>query len=80
MYIAAAVNVTQRLMPAVKALHDAVAAKSSEWADIVKIGRTHMQDATFARQGRVPFGFRQSSDELVQTEFEQITFVLRSNR
>src|SRR6202023_3365472 len=45
-YIAAAVNVTQRLMPAVKALHDAVAAKGSEWADIVKIGRTHMQDAT----------------------------------
>ena len=46
MYIAAAVNVTQRLIPAVKALHDAIAAKSSEWADIVKIGRTHMQDAT----------------------------------
>src|ERR1700676_546443 len=32
MYIAAAVNVTHRLMPAVKALHDAVAAKSSEWS------------------------------------------------
>src|SRR6202451_2648501 len=46
MYIAAAVNVTERLIPAVKALHDAIAAKSSEWADIVKIGRTHMQDAT----------------------------------
>src|SRR5271163_4429786 len=46
MYIAAAVNVTERLLPAVKALHDAIAAKSSEWADIVKIGRTHMQDAT----------------------------------
>src|SRR3979490_71022 len=46
MYIAAAVNVTQRLMPAVKALHDAIAAKSSDWVDIVKIGRTHMQDAT----------------------------------
>src|ERR1700759_2679758 len=46
MYIAAAVNVTQRLIPAVKALHDAIAAKGSEWADIVKIGRTHMQDAT----------------------------------
>jgi fumarate hydratase, class II len=39
MYIAAAVNVTQRLIPAVKALHDAIAARSSEWADIVKIGR-----------------------------------------
>ncbi len=46
MYIAAAVNVTQRLIPAVKALHDAIAAKAAEWDDIVKIGRTHMQDAT----------------------------------
>jgi fumarate hydratase class II len=46
MYIAAAGNVTQRLMPAVKALHDAIAAKSAKWVDIVKIGRTHMQDAT----------------------------------
>jgi fumarate hydratase, class II len=46
MYIAAAVNVTQRLVPAVKALHDAIAAKAAEWDSIVKIGRTHMQDAT----------------------------------
>jgi fumarate hydratase class II len=46
MYIAAAVNTSGRLVPAVKALHDAIAAKAKEWADIVKIGRTHMQDAT----------------------------------
>ncbi len=46
MYIAAAVNVRQRLIPAVKALHDAIAAKAAEWDGIVKIGRTHMQDAT----------------------------------
>ena len=46
MHIAAAVSVTQRLVPAVKALHDAIAAKAAEWADILKIGRTHMQDAT----------------------------------
>src|ERR1700740_2532753 len=46
MYIAAAVNVRERLIPAVKALHDAIAAKAAEWDDIVKIGRTHMQDAT----------------------------------
>jgi fumarate hydratase, class II len=46
MYLAAALGVKQRLMPAVKALHDAIAAKASEWGDIVKIGRTHMQDAT----------------------------------
>src|SRR6201999_3377832 len=46
MYIAAGVNVTQRLVPAVKALHDAIDAKAKQWDDVVKIGRTHMQDAT----------------------------------
>jgi fumarate hydratase class II len=46
MYIAAAVNVNQRLIPAVKGLHDAIADKVEQWRDIVKIGRTHMQDAT----------------------------------
>jgi fumarate hydratase class II len=46
MNIAAAVNVKERLTPAVKALRDAIAAKSEQWKDIVKIGRTHMQDAT----------------------------------
>jgi fumarate hydratase, class II len=46
MYIAAAVNVERRLLPAVNSLRDAIAAKAEEWKDIVKIGRTHMQDAT----------------------------------
>jgi fumarate hydratase, class II len=46
MSIAAAVSVKQRLIPAVKQLHDAIATKVKEWDDIVKIGRTHMQDAT----------------------------------
>src|SRR5881398_1429232 len=46
MYIAAAVNVKQRLIPAVTSLHDAINAKAEAWRDIVKIGRTHMQDAT----------------------------------
>jgi fumarate hydratase class II len=46
MYIAAAVNVVHRLIPAVKALHGAIAAKAADWDDVIKIGRTHMQDAT----------------------------------
>jgi fumarate hydratase class II len=46
MYIAAAVNVKRRLIPAVKALHDGIAAKAEQWKDVIKIGRTHMQDAT----------------------------------
>src|SRR6202042_532706 len=39
MYIASAVNTVQRLIPAVKALHDAIAAKAAAWDDIIKIGR-----------------------------------------
>src|SRR5271168_4998606 len=46
MNIGAAVNVKERLLPAVTGLRDAIAAKTGEWKDIVKIGRTHMQDAT----------------------------------
>ena len=46
MYIAAAVNVKQRLIPAMTALRDAINKNAQAWKDIVKIGRTHMQDAT----------------------------------
>src|ERR1700731_2938543 len=46
MNIAAAVNVKQRLIPAVKALRDAIREKVKQWKDVIKIGRTHMQDAT----------------------------------
>src|SRR6202142_1044610 len=46
MNIAVAVSVKQRLIPAVEDLRDAIAKKSEEWKDVVKIGRTHMQDAT----------------------------------
>src|SRR5437899_8918838 len=46
MYVAAAVETTKRLIPSVKALHDSIDAKAKEWDSIVKIGRTHMQDAT----------------------------------
>jgi fumarate hydratase, class II len=46
MHIAAAVNSKDRLFPAVTALRDAIATKAAEWKNVVKIGRTHMQDAT----------------------------------
>jgi fumarate hydratase, class II len=46
MNIAAAVNTTRRLLPALSALRDAISTKAEAWTDIVKIGRTHMQDAT----------------------------------
>ncbi len=46
MHIAAAGETARRLLPAVKNLHDALDAKAREYAGIVKIGRTHLQDAT----------------------------------
>jgi fumarate hydratase class II len=46
MNVAAALGVTRRLIPAAVNLRDAIAAKAEAWSDIVKIGRTHMQDAT----------------------------------
>ncbi|HZB00704.1 MAG TPA: class II fumarate hydratase [Actinomycetota bacterium] len=45
MHIAASQAVVERLLPSVRALRDALDAKANEFADIVKIGRTHLQDA-----------------------------------
>jgi fumarate hydratase, class II len=45
MHIAAAEEVVHELVPSVTRLRDALAAKADEFADIVKIGRTHLQDA-----------------------------------
>jgi fumarate hydratase, class II len=45
MHIAAATTVTERLLPSVHALQEALRARSAEFDDIVKIGRTHLQDA-----------------------------------
>src|SRR3954469_8045897 len=45
MHIAAAERVKNVLIPAVRSVHDAIAAKAKEFKDVVKIGRTHLQDA-----------------------------------
>ncbi len=45
MYIAAAQGVSHKLLPAIKILRDGLAAKMREFHDIIKIGRTHLQDA-----------------------------------
>lgn len=46
MHIAVALELTERLYPHVEALRDELARKSEEFADVVKVGRTHLQDAT----------------------------------
>jgi fumarate hydratase class II len=69
MNIAAAVAVRGRLIPAVTALRDAIAAKAEQWQDIVKIGRTHMQDATPLTLGQEWSGYAGIlSDDLERIE------------
>jgi fumarate hydratase class II len=46
MHVAAVIALERQLKPSVKALRDTLAAKSKEFMHIVKIGRTHLQDAT----------------------------------
>jgi fumarate hydratase class II len=46
MHIAVAEQVTKRLLPAMKTLRDGLKHKSDEFKDVVKIGRTHLMDAT----------------------------------
>jgi fumarate hydratase class II len=59
MHIAAAEQVVHDLIPALKHLHAALDAKSKAWAHIIKIGRTHTQDATPLTLGQEFGGYAQ---------------------
>jgi fumarate hydratase class II len=63
MGIAAATEVRNTLLPAVRVLRDTLDAKAKEFADIVKIGRTHLQDATPLTLGQEFSGYVQLLDE-----------------
>jgi fumarate hydratase class II len=68
MYIAAATALNEQLIPAVQKLHDAIAAKAKEFASVVKIGRTHLQDATPLTLGQEMGGWA----SLLQRDLERI--------
>jgi len=59
MHIAAAEQVVHDLLPALKHLHAALDAKAKAWAGIIKIGRTHTQDATPLTLGQEFSGYTQ---------------------
>lgn len=59
MHIAAVSEITDSLLPAVHTLRDALAEKSQKWEKIVKIGRTHLQDATPLTLGQEFSGYAQ---------------------
>ncbi len=57
MHIAAAVEIKEKLLPAVTALGNELDAKAKLWDEVVKIGRTHLQDATPIRLGQEFSGY-----------------------
>jgi len=57
MHIAAALGFKQTLVPAMDRLHDGLDAKAKQWDELVKIGRTHLMDATPIRVGQVFSGY-----------------------
>lgn len=59
MHIACAEETVHRLLPALKKLHAALREKSEAWKDIIKIGRTHTQDATPLTLGQEFSGYAQ---------------------
>jgi len=72
MNIAAALNVKQRLIPAIRALRDAIATKAKQWGHIIKIGRTHLQDATPLTLGQEWSGYA----EMLSDDLERIDAAL----
>ena len=67
--IAVAEEIVQRLLPSVTALHDALAVKADEYAEVTKIGRTHLMDAVPLTLGQEFSGYvSQLSEDLVRIE------------
>jgi fumarate hydratase class II len=57
MYVAAAAMLDQQLKPALEGLHEALRKHAQDWDDVIKIGRTHLMDATPIRVGQVFSGY-----------------------
>ncbi|MEO6392827.1 MAG: class II fumarate hydratase, partial [Pyrinomonadaceae bacterium] len=71
MYIAAAERTTS-LIDAMQSIFDAIDAKATEFADVVKIGRTHLQDATPLTVGQEMSGW----SNLIERDLERLRLVL----
>ncbi len=72
MSIATGELITKTLIPAVSTMQEALAAKASQWDDIVKIGRTHMQDAVPLTLGQEFSGYAQ----LLEDNIHRLEWVL----
>ncbi|HEY6401642.1 MAG TPA: class II fumarate hydratase [Blastocatellia bacterium] len=66
MHIATALEFYDRLIPSVTAMMDAIKAKAREWVDVVKIGRTHLQDATPLTVGQEWSGYAAQLEDAIE--------------
>ena len=73
MYIATAVELSKSLLPALSVIHAELKKKSSAWKNIVKIGRTHMQDAVPLTLGQEFSGYA----ALIQKDIRRLKFALQ---
>ncbi|MEM1167418.1 MAG: class II fumarate hydratase, partial [Planctomycetota bacterium] len=62
MHIAGALAIQNELLPALKKLHGALDAKAKAWHSVIKIGRTHLMDATPIRVGQVFGGYARQAE------------------
>ena len=65
MQVAGAVSIQRELVPALTRLHKGLLKKASRWDDVVKTGRTHLQDATPMRVGQEFSGFAAQIEESI---------------
>jgi len=72
MHIAAAEQINTLLIPALQHLRDELKAKSKEWNKIIKIGRTHTQDATPLTLGQEFSGYAQQVEYGIQRATESL--------
>lgn len=72
MHVAAVLQITRHLIPSLESLISAIAAKRAAFKDIIKIGRTHLQDATPLTLGQEFSGYEQQ----LRNNLERVRAVL----
>ncbi len=77
MNMAAAIIVNNKLLPAISNLREGLDKKSKEWAHIVKIGRTHMQDATPITLGQEFSGYAAMLEDNIDKIKDALKYVYR---
>ncbi|OIN83186.1 class II fumarate hydratase [Francisella sp. TX07-6608] len=75
MYIATALEINNRLLPALEYMQQQLADKAKQWDDIVKIGRTHMQDAVPLTLGQEFSGYAALLENNIQRIKETLKYV-----